>query len=806
MFLPLLNSPQEKEAFKKLVHPSLVSDEVFYSTILEQVLDELQRNDSNHPVSTINTPFHGNTPATITPKYYLERLFKYMRCKRECFLYALVFIVRYLDCTHVVLSTQNVHRLLLVSLVIAIKFLDDVYYSNVDYARLGGLSVKELNSLEIHFLVTISFSLHIEYDTFFLLFDKIMRSIPFVELLPFINVPADISQSVLSPCSQPNYSSPPSLILNHTSPHSTPKRQSQTKQFTSTHLNTSETDKNKEKRNEDDKARSPKRSKSRKQRLERQRNATKKKSTHHLIHNETQTYGSSRITTPGHTASSTTVYSNRHHQSVSNRHRNKISDDRFVKQRSNKSNSEPFVPLGLSDEEESSDDTSTRETSGSEDWLQTVSRQFYLDHKRANSFHNQSQAGNSTSTHEGAEADWTPGSPEKRRRMSRLFGNRKNSDAKLNTSRSSIANSSGGTSGKPRFELPTRIITRKELEEAKRMEALEADLKRRVKEQIHVHCRINIFGQKRKKEDQLQQHKDINRSPNTDAEIMEEDPLGDWLQLLPITNVETEVRDKEEETEWRSRLNDLCWEIMQRLGITADEPLRMDDLLMLLSSKQREVRQSRRLNDLTELHTPLIIPRLSAIDSVTTEPFTESELESLPPTLLANLSNHQQPLVVHIEADRSEKPMSEFFSNCLDQDETDRDMAFDFPHVVDTPHSHCTVSTAERPSPLPTPTPPMDCLLSEEDQRDRFDVMDAPELLEMRVFYGMQTPPRHIRIPFKVNDRILLVGETVCLHPTGTVPIIDQTRNIHTQRDLFSPPLIPTGNCLDSSGASNQIT
>ena len=53
-------------------------------------------------------------------------------------------------------------------MVIAIKYNEDNFYSSEVYAKLGGLSVPELNYLEFQFLILIKFSLFIEKD----LFDK----------------------------------------------------------------------------------------------------------------------------------------------------------------------------------------------------------------------------------------------------------------------------------------------------------------------------------------------------------------------------------------------------------------------------------------------------------------------------------------------------------------------------------------------------------------------------------------------------------------------------------------------------------
>ena len=50
------------------------------------------------------------------------------------------------------LTQANVHRLLLSALVLAAKFYDDIYYSNQHYAKVGGVSHKEIDLLEYQML------------------------------------------------------------------------------------------------------------------------------------------------------------------------------------------------------------------------------------------------------------------------------------------------------------------------------------------------------------------------------------------------------------------------------------------------------------------------------------------------------------------------------------------------------------------------------------------------------------------------------------------------------------------------------
>lgn len=58
-----------------------------------------------------------------------------------------------------VFTIYNIHRLLITSIMLAVKFHEDFYYSNSFYAKVGGLPLPELNHLEVQFLLFINFEL-----------------------------------------------------------------------------------------------------------------------------------------------------------------------------------------------------------------------------------------------------------------------------------------------------------------------------------------------------------------------------------------------------------------------------------------------------------------------------------------------------------------------------------------------------------------------------------------------------------------------------------------------------------------------
>ncbi|XP_065861152.1 cyclin-P3-1 [Euphorbia lathyris] len=112
------------------------------------------------------TVFHGLRAPPVTIQQYIDRIFKYSGCSPSCFVVAQVYVDRFIQNTDIPLTSLNVHRLLITSVMVAAKFIDDAFFNNAYYAKVGGISTAELNRLEMKFLFSIDFKLHVNVNTF----------------------------------------------------------------------------------------------------------------------------------------------------------------------------------------------------------------------------------------------------------------------------------------------------------------------------------------------------------------------------------------------------------------------------------------------------------------------------------------------------------------------------------------------------------------------------------------------------------------------------------------------------------------
>ena len=65
-----------------------------------------------------------------------------------------------------VMDSFNIHRLIITAVTVSTKFSSDFFYSNSRYSKVGGISLKEMNYLEIQFLILCDFNLLISIEEF----------------------------------------------------------------------------------------------------------------------------------------------------------------------------------------------------------------------------------------------------------------------------------------------------------------------------------------------------------------------------------------------------------------------------------------------------------------------------------------------------------------------------------------------------------------------------------------------------------------------------------------------------------------
>nr|XP_043609717.1 cyclin-P3-1-like isoform X2 [Erigeron canadensis] len=147
-----------KETFKQNHgNPKVLS---LLSSLLERSVQMNETILETTQTKDVLTIFHGSRAPALTIKEYIDRIFKYSRCSPSCFVVARVYMDRFIQYGNVNLTSLSVHRLLITSIMLAAKFIDDAFYNNAYYAKVGGVTTAELNRLEMKFLFGLDFRLH----------------------------------------------------------------------------------------------------------------------------------------------------------------------------------------------------------------------------------------------------------------------------------------------------------------------------------------------------------------------------------------------------------------------------------------------------------------------------------------------------------------------------------------------------------------------------------------------------------------------------------------------------------------------
>mmetsp|Transcript_18434 Transcript_18434/g.25524 ORF Transcript_18434/g.25524 Transcript_18434/m.25524 type:complete len:215 (-) Transcript_18434:83-727(-) len=135
--------------------------------LLSTVLSRLIEINDQAPESNLRTTrFHSVSVPDIPLQKYLKRISRYTDCNVETLVCAVMYLLRVSRRSEIMITSLSVHRLLITSIVIAMKYVEDECFTNRYMAKVGGVSLVELNRLEVSFLKKLDFSLHIAPENF----------------------------------------------------------------------------------------------------------------------------------------------------------------------------------------------------------------------------------------------------------------------------------------------------------------------------------------------------------------------------------------------------------------------------------------------------------------------------------------------------------------------------------------------------------------------------------------------------------------------------------------------------------------
>jgi hypothetical protein len=110
--------------------------------------------------------FNKDELPTISIKNYLFRIQLFSEAEDNTLIISLIFLDKICDTASIILTEYNVHRLLFISVLIAIKYNEDLVFELDCYSKIAGMTKKEINKLEHKFLELIKFEVFVHKQIF----------------------------------------------------------------------------------------------------------------------------------------------------------------------------------------------------------------------------------------------------------------------------------------------------------------------------------------------------------------------------------------------------------------------------------------------------------------------------------------------------------------------------------------------------------------------------------------------------------------------------------------------------------------
>lgn len=177
-----INKPRPRPLLSCATNPSTISPDYAYliSSVAFTLVQLVSQTLSERCYKLIlKKQLHSSLTSSKIPKIsisdYLYRICRYTKIEEDTLILALIYIDRFCKKQNVLLTDFNVHRILFASIVIAIKYIEDKFYSNKYYCKIGGMDLDILNEMEMKFLIGIGFDLYVEEKFFHIYKSRLMK-------------------------------------------------------------------------------------------------------------------------------------------------------------------------------------------------------------------------------------------------------------------------------------------------------------------------------------------------------------------------------------------------------------------------------------------------------------------------------------------------------------------------------------------------------------------------------------------------------------------------------------------------------
>ena len=159
---------------------NLINVEDIINYISTNLLSIIQNNKrmKKKPSKDINEPLYSKLIPALSLEKYLIRIIKYTEVENNTLIVAYLYIIKLIKKENFILSINNIYRLLLGSVVLAKKVLEDLKYNNSYYCEIGGISLQEFNKIEFSLFVRLNYEVNPKIEEIENVYKNIIDSLP----------------------------------------------------------------------------------------------------------------------------------------------------------------------------------------------------------------------------------------------------------------------------------------------------------------------------------------------------------------------------------------------------------------------------------------------------------------------------------------------------------------------------------------------------------------------------------------------------------------------------------------------------
>ena len=159
---------------------NLINVEDIINYISTNLLSIIQNNKrmKKKPSKDINEPLYSKLIPALSLEKYLIRIIKYTEVENNILIVAYLYIIKLIKKENFILSINNIYRLLLGSVALAKKVLEDLKYNNSYYCEIGGISLQEFNKIEFSLFVRLNYEVNPKIEEIENVYKNIIDSLP----------------------------------------------------------------------------------------------------------------------------------------------------------------------------------------------------------------------------------------------------------------------------------------------------------------------------------------------------------------------------------------------------------------------------------------------------------------------------------------------------------------------------------------------------------------------------------------------------------------------------------------------------